>query len=336
MKSAVETLNPTRAKLTIEVPFEELKPSLDAAYQRIAKQVNVPGFRKGKVPPAVIDRQVGRGVVLDEAINEALPKMYVQALQDNDLQPLAQPEIDITKFEDNQALEFTAEVDVRPSIDVPSYDDLISSPRRPHPLKNSMIIGVASTLLSMVLGTLAALGLAQWKSRFKPLVLAFVLSPVVVPGVITAVGLYFFFAPIGLTGSYLGLILAHTALATPFVVITVGATLQSFDTNLARAAASLGASPLEAFRRVILPLILPGLASGALFAFATSFDEVVIVLFMAGPEQRTLPREMFSGIRENISPTITAAAVILTTVSIILLATMEGLRRRNERLKGGG
>jgi trigger factor len=124
VKSAVETLNPTRAKLTIEVEFEELKPSLDAAYQRIAKQVNVPGFRKGKVPPAVIDRQIGRGAVLDEAINDALPKLYVQALQDNDLQPLAQPEIDITKFADNEALEFTAEVDVRPSIDVPKYDDL--------------------------------------------------------------------------------------------------------------------------------------------------------------------------------------------------------------------
>src|SRR5690349_14338628 len=124
VKSAVESIDPTRAKLTIEVPFEELKPSLDAAYQRIAKQVNVPGFRKGKVPPSVIDRQVGRGVVLDEAINDALPKLYVQALQDNDLQPLAQPEIDITKFEDNDTLEFTAEVDIRPSIDVPAYDDL--------------------------------------------------------------------------------------------------------------------------------------------------------------------------------------------------------------------
>lgn len=124
MKSAVETLNPTRAKLTIEVPFEELKPSLDAAYQRIAKQVNVPGFRKGKVPPSVIDRQVGRGVVLDEAINDALPKLYVQALQENDLQPLAQPEIDITKFDDGDTLEFTAEVDVRPTITLPSYDDL--------------------------------------------------------------------------------------------------------------------------------------------------------------------------------------------------------------------
>jgi trigger factor len=124
VKSAVETLNPTRAKLTVEVEFEELKPSLDAAYQRIAKQVNIPGFRKGKVPPPVIDRQVGRGAVLDEAINDALPKLYVQALEENDLQPLAQPEIDITKFADNESLEFTAEVDVRPTIEVPEYDGL--------------------------------------------------------------------------------------------------------------------------------------------------------------------------------------------------------------------
>jgi trigger factor len=124
VKSAVETLNPTRAKLTIEVEFEELKPSLDAAYQRIAKQVSIPGFRKGKVPPPVIDRQIGRGAVLDEAINDALPKLYVQALEDNDLQPLAQPDIDITRFEDNQSLEFTAEVDVRPTIEVPQYDGL--------------------------------------------------------------------------------------------------------------------------------------------------------------------------------------------------------------------
>ncbi len=124
MKSAVETLSPTRAKITVEVPFEELKPSLDAAYQSIAKQINIPGFRKGKVPPPVIDRQVGRGAVLDEAINDALPKLYVQALQDNDLQPLAQPEIDVTKLEDNSLLEFTAEVDVRPTIEVPSYDSL--------------------------------------------------------------------------------------------------------------------------------------------------------------------------------------------------------------------
>lgn len=124
MKSAVETLSPTRAKLTVEVPFEELKPSLDAAYKKIAQQINVPGFRRGKVPPMVIDRQVGRGAVLDQAINDVLPQKYVEALQENDLQPLAQPEIEVTKFEDNAALEFTAEVDVRPEITVPDYDGL--------------------------------------------------------------------------------------------------------------------------------------------------------------------------------------------------------------------
>ena len=124
MKSAVETLGPTRAKLTVEVPFEELKPSLDAAYKKIAQQITVPGFRKGKVPATLIDRQVGRGAVLDEAINDALPQLYVQALQENDLQPLAQPEIDITRLEDNDTLEFTAEVDIRPEITLPSYDGL--------------------------------------------------------------------------------------------------------------------------------------------------------------------------------------------------------------------
>ncbi|NYD58173.1 trigger factor [Nocardioides marinisabuli] len=124
MKSAVETLSPTRAKLTVEVPFEELKPSLDAAYKAIAQQINVPGFRRGKVPPMVIDRQVGRGAVLDQAINDALPKKYVEALQENSLEPLAQPEIEVTKLEDNDHIEFTAEVDVKPQIDLPAYEGL--------------------------------------------------------------------------------------------------------------------------------------------------------------------------------------------------------------------
>src|SRR4051794_40157270 len=122
VKSAVETLTPTRAKLTVEVPFEELKPSLDAAYKKIAQQINVPGFRRGKVPPAVIDRQVGRPVVLDEAVNEVIPKKYVEALQEHSLTPLAQPDIEVTKFEDNETLEFTAEVEIRPEITLPSYD----------------------------------------------------------------------------------------------------------------------------------------------------------------------------------------------------------------------
>ena len=126
MKSAVETLSPTRAKLTVEVPFEELKPSLDAAYQQIAKQINVPGFRKGKVPPMVIDRQVGRGAVLDQAINDIVPKKYIEALQANALQPLAQPDIEVTRFEENEALEWVAEVDTRPEITLPEYDGLVA------------------------------------------------------------------------------------------------------------------------------------------------------------------------------------------------------------------
>ena len=124
MKSAVETLGPTRAKLTVEVPFEELKPSLDKAYQTIAQQINVPGFRRGKVPPMVIDRQVGRGAVLEQAINEVVPQKYVEALQSHDLQPLAQPDIEVTRMDDNETLEFTAEVDVRPEITVPDYSGL--------------------------------------------------------------------------------------------------------------------------------------------------------------------------------------------------------------------
>jgi len=127
VKSAVETLSPTRAKLTVEVPFEELKPSLDAAYKKIAQQINIPGFRRGKVPPMVIDRQVGRGAVLDEAINEVLPQKYFAALEENSLTPLAQPDIEVTRLEDNETLEFTAEVDVRPEITVPEYDGIEAS-----------------------------------------------------------------------------------------------------------------------------------------------------------------------------------------------------------------
>ena len=164
--------------------------------------------------------------------------------------------------------------------------------------------------------------------------MAILMSPMIVPVVIIAVGFYFFFAPLGLAASYTGLIMAHTALGVPFVVITVSATLQGFDVSLARAAASLGANPVVTFFRVILPLIAPGVFSGTLFAFATSFDEVVVVLMVAGPEQRTLPREMFSGLRENISPTITAVATIMILVSVVMLASLELLRRRNERLRG--
>jgi putative spermidine/putrescine transport system permease protein len=202
-------------------------------------------------------------------------------------------------------------------------------------LWNSLIVGVAATVSATALGTLAAIGL--WRARFpgRGLALAVLISPMVVPIVIVAVGVYFAFAPLGLTNNYAGLILAHTALASPFVVVTVFATLSGFDVTLLRAASSLGAGPLRAFFKVMLPLILPGVASGALFAFATSFDEVVVALFVTGPGQRTLPRQMFAGINDNISLTITAAATILIAVSVLLMLAVEALRRRGERLRVG-
>jgi putative spermidine/putrescine transport system permease protein len=146
--------------------------------------------------------------------------------------------------------------------------------------------------------------------------------------------MYFFYSNIGLSQTYLGIILAHTALGTPFVVITVTATLVGFDHSLSRASANLGANPTTTFFKVIMPLILPGVISGALFAFITSFDEVVVVLFLAGFDQRTIPRQMWSGIREQISPTILAVATILVMISIALLATLELLRRRGEKMRG--
>ena len=195
-------------------------------------------------------------------------------------------------------------------------------------LVNSLVIGVSATFLATALGTLAALGLASPEMPSRRLVMSLLISPMITPVIISAAGMFFFYSSIGLGQTHLGLILAHTALGIPFVVITVTATLSGFDRNLTRAAASLGAGPLYAFRRVQLPLIAPGVISGALFAFATSFDEVVVVLFMAGIEQRTIPRQMWAGIREQISPAILAVATFLIVFATILLATVAWLRRR--------
>lgn len=201
-------------------------------------------------------------------------------------------------------------------------------------VKNSFVIGISSTLLATTLGTLASVGLVQRNLPGRALITAILVSPMVVPLVIVAVGMYFFYSKLALANTLIGIILAHAALGTPFVVITVSATLQGFDTSLFRAARSLGASPITAFRRITLPLIWPGLFSGALFAFATSFDEVVVILFLGSVEQRTIPRQMWTGLREQLSPTILAAAVVLITFSVILLLTLEALRRRNARLRG--
>lgn len=203
-------------------------------------------------------------------------------------------------------------------------------------LRNSLFIGVCATAIATLLGTLAALGLARTAMPGRRLVMALLISPLVTPIVISATGMYFFYSGLGLAQSYTGLILAHAALGTPFVVITVTATLAGFDNTLMRAAYSLGAGPLRSFGRVQLPLIMPGLLAGALFAFAASFDEVVVVLFMAGLEQRTIPRQMWSGIREQISPEILAVATCLIVFSLLFLIGVEWLRRGRGAAENNG
>ena len=220
--------------------------------------------------------------------------------------------------------------------------------------RNSLWIGFWATILATVLGTTAALGLSRPEMPYRRLIMALLISPMIVPIIIIGTGLFFFYSqaclspsnPLGyvlapflsakgcLANSHLGIILAHATLGIPFVIITVTATLSGFDQSLIRASASLGANPRTTFFKVIMPLILPGVISGALFAFVTSFDEVVAVLFIAGPDQQTIPRQMWNGIREAISPAILAVATILVIVSISLLATVELLRRRSERLRG--
>ena len=214
------------------------------------------------------------------------------------------------------------------------YEDFFTNASWQGAVKNSVIIAFFATILATVLGTVAALGLSRPQMPYKTTIMALLISPMVVPLIISAAGMYFFYTKVGLASTHLGIILAHTALGTPFVVITVTATLVGFDQSLIRAGLMCGATPQTVFLRVIMPLILPGVISGALFAFVTSFDEVVVVLFVGSFEQRTIPWQMFSGIREQISPTILAAATLLVIVSIMLLTALEILRRRNERMRG--
>lgn len=210
------------------------------------------------------------------------------------------------------------------------YDNLFHSEEWARAAKNSFIVAPIATLIATVLGTLTAVGLARVNFAGKGLLMSVLIAPMVVPIVVVGVACYLFFAKLGLADTYIGLIVVHAALGAPFVVTTVLATLQGFNHNLVRASLSLGASPLETFFRVTLPVIAPGVISGALFAFATSFDEVVVTLFIAGPEQVTLPRQMFTGIRENINPTIAAVATLLILFTTALMLVLEWIRgRRN-------
>ncbi|MFP6710041.1 MAG: ABC transporter permease [Alphaproteobacteria bacterium] len=200
-------------------------------------------------------------------------------------------------------------------------------------VENSIIVAVATTIIATILGTLAAYGLTRADFPGKALIFGLLISPLAVPLVITALGLYFFFARIGLVQTHIGLIVAHVVLATPFVVITVSATLRGFDWNLVRAAESLGASPLGAFFQVTLPLIMPGVLAGAIFAFVTSLDEIVVALFISGPAQSTLPRQLFTGLRDQLDPSIVAIASLLIAVSVTMLIVVEILHWRNDRLQ---
>ena len=225
------------------------------------------------------------------------------------------------------------------------YRDFFTNNEWQRSFKNSLLIAPVATLVSVSLGTLAAIGLSQSHVPFKRAIMAILISPMIVPLIISATGMFFFYSHvgnfledrIGLDKNFVGyvkVILAHSVLGIPFVIITVTATLVGFDSSLTRAAASMGANPVKTFFKIQMPLILPGVISGGLFAFITSFDEVVVVMFVGSTNQKTLPWQMFTGLREQISPTILAVATILVAISIALLITIEMLRRRSERLRG--
>ncbi|MFO1219533.1 MAG: ABC transporter permease [Burkholderiaceae bacterium] len=211
------------------------------------------------------------------------------------------------------------------------YHEVLGGERWMRALGNSLVVGFAATVISVVLGTLAALGLQRWRGALAAALRLVMLSPMIVPVILIAVASYFFLAPLALTSTYTGLVLAHTVIAVPFVVVPVLTALELQDPNLARAAASCGATPALTFLRVTLPGIVPAMASGALFAFAASFDDVVIALLVSGPDQRTLPREMFSGLRDSITPALTAVATIMIVFSTTMFLLMQALQRRARR-----
>ena len=216
------------------------------------------------------------------------------------------------------------------------YEDMIYGTKNPWGLatKNSLIIAFFATIGSTILGTVAALGLSSRHMPYKAAFMALLISPMIVPLIISGTAIFFFMAKVGLAATHTGIILSHIILGTPFVVITVTATLSGFDHSVTRAAASLGSNPVNTFMKITLPLIMPGVISGALFAFVTSFDEVVVVLFLAGLENTTIPIQMWVGLREQLSPTIMAVATCLIVMSTLILVTAELLRRRSERLRG--
>lgn len=214
------------------------------------------------------------------------------------------------------------------------YASVFSSERWLHAGLNSLLISISATAIATCLGTLAGAGLARYRSKAGNLVLGLLLLPMLVPIVITGVGIFFLDAYLGIAGTYMSIIIAQALVGLPFVVITVTATLQGFDHNLIKAAMSLGASPTKAFTSILIPIIMPGVLAGALFAFAVSFDEVVITLFLVSPGKETIPVQIFAGIRDSINPEITAIASLLLLISVVMMTLAGLLMRDRNKLSG--
>jgi putative spermidine/putrescine transport system permease protein len=218
-----------------------------------------------------------------------------------------------------------------PGLSLRWYQEVFTSPVWMRGVTNSLAIGVLATALSVLLGTLAGLGLARQRGAWAAMLKMLMLSPMIVPVILIAVASYFFLAPLDLVNTYFGLVMTHTVIAVPFVVIPVLTALELLDPNLLRAAAACGANPVQAFFRVTLPAIRPAVASGALFAFAASFDDVVIALLLAGAHQRTLPQEMFSGLRDTITPAMLAVATVMIVISTLLFVGVQRVQRQARR-----
>lgn len=220
------------------------------------------------------------------------------------------------------------------SLSLQWYEKYFTSPAWLGATWVSFQVAVGTTLLATLLGTLASFALVRGQFPGKQVVYSFVISPIIIPAIIIAIAVYIVFTRLGLSGTALGLMLGHTILATPLVVVTVSATLKGFDETLERAAMSLGAGPFTTFREVTLPLIRPGVVAGAIFAFVTSFDEVIIAIFLSGRSATTLPKRMWDSVLLETDPTISAVSTLLIVLSLALLGSLEWLRGRGERALG--
>jgi len=214
-----------------------------------------------------------------------------------------------------------------PGLSLQWYHMLLEQPEWGRSLVTSLKVAVMATVISVVLGVLASIALVRSRFSFKPLVYAFILSPMILPHVIIGLGVFFFFSRAGMVGSPLAIALAHAVVNVPVVVIIVSATLQSFDVLLEQAAIIMGATPFTAFRRITLPIIAPGVISSAVFCFLLSFDELLIALFLSSPTSVTLPIQIWHNTVMQISPAIAAVSTFLIGVSILVLLMLRLLRR---------